>query len=101
MARMQELLDAVASPTRREIIRLVWDQERTAGDIASHFSVSWPAVSQSLRRLRETGLVNERREGTRRYYSADRSALQPLQSVLEQMWGSDLARLKEVVERER
>lgn len=98
---MQELLDAAASPTRREIIRLVWDQERAAGDIASHFAISWPAVSQNLRILREAGLVIERKEGTHRLYSANRPALRPLESVLEQMWGSDLDRLQEVVERER
>lgn len=82
-------------------MRLVWDEERSAGDIASHFSISWPAVSQNLGRLRSAGLLAERRDGTRRYYSADRTALRPLEGYLEQMWGTQLDKLQEAIETER
>ena len=97
---MQQALDAIASPTRQEIIRLVWSEELPAGEIAARFEISWPAVSQNLRVLREAGLVLERREGTHRFYRADRAALGPLEPVLRRMWRSNLARLKELAEAE-
>ncbi len=97
---MQAMLDAISSPRRREILRLVWDRERSAGEIAGRFDVSWPAISQNLRILRRAGLLVERREATRRLYRADRSAAGPLADVLEQMWRADLARLQDVVRSE-
>jgi DNA-binding transcriptional ArsR family regulator len=97
---MQAVLDAIANPRRREILRLVWERELSAGDIASRFDVSWPAVSQNLAVLRKAGLVTERREATRRYYRADPEALGSLRSVLQEMWTQDLGRLQRAV-RER
>lgn len=93
-------LRAIASPRRREILRLVWDQERSSGDIASHFSVSWPAISQNLRVLEDVGLVRSRRCRTTRLYRADRARLGPLKAVLLKMWESDLDRLAELAEAE-
>jgi DNA-binding transcriptional ArsR family regulator len=93
-------LAALASPTRREIVRLVWAQERSAGDIASAFQISWPAISQNLRVLRESGLVRERRLGTSRLYRADRKALRPLAAYLRQMWERDVDRLQLLAEAE-
>jgi DNA-binding transcriptional ArsR family regulator len=92
------MLEAVANPRRRQILRLVWDRELSAGEIASHFDVSWPAISQNLGVLRNAGLVIERKESTRRYYRADRAAAGPLALVLEEMWSRDLDRLRRVVE---
>jgi DNA-binding transcriptional ArsR family regulator len=97
---MQAVLDAISSPRRREILRLVWERELSAGDIASRFDVSWPAVSQNLAVLRKAGLVTERREANRRYYRADPEALGSLRSVLQEMWTQDLGRLQRAV-RER
>lgn len=91
------MLDAISSPRRREILRLVWERELPAGDIAARFDVSWPAVSQNLAVLRKAGLVTERRDANRRYYRADREALGSLASVLEEMWSRDLSRLRDVV----
>ncbi len=96
----ESALRAVASPRRREILRLVWDDEVSSGDIASHFDVSWPAVSQNLRVLESAGLVRARKRGTTRLYRADRARLGPLETVLTQMWGSDLDRLAELAETE-
>jgi DNA-binding transcriptional ArsR family regulator len=93
-------IKAIASPRRREILRLVWDQERTSGDIASHFDVSWPAISQNLRILEDVGFVRIRREGTTKYYRADRAGLGPLRSVLQKMWEGDLDHLARAAERE-
>lgn len=98
---MQQTLDAIASPRRREILRLVWDRELSAGQIASHFDVSWPAVSQNLNVLRDAGLVSERREGRRRLYRAEPRALGPLAAALRAMWKADLRSLKREVERGR
>jgi len=92
------MLQAVANPRRREILKLVWKQELSAGEIAAHFEVSWPAISQSLGVLRRSGLVTERREATRRLYRADREAAGSLALVLEEMWSGDLARLQQAVE---
>src|SRR3954469_21076578 len=90
---MEAGLKAISSARRREILRLVWDEERSSGDIASHFDISWPAVSQNLRVLEDAGLVRTRRCGTTRLYRADRAKLGPLKAVLRQMWDADLDRL--------
>ena len=95
---MQAVLDAISSPRRREILRLIWDDELPAGAIASRFDVSWPAVSQNLNVLRSAGLVTERREANRRLYRANRAALGPLRGALEEMWAQDLERLRRLVE---
>ena len=89
---------AVAEPRRREILRLCWDGERTAGDIAGHFEVTFGAVSQHLAVLREAGLVAVRREGTRRWYRADRRALGPLGAYLESTWADQLDALATLAE---
>src|SRR5437764_12832540 len=89
---------AIGAPRRREILRLVWDGERSSGEIASHFDITGPAVSQHLKVLREVGLVNERREGTRRLFSANRVALRELRDHLAWMWDDSLADLKHVAE---
>src|SRR5437879_3777382 len=98
---LEAAMEAIASPRRRQILRLVWGAERSAGEIASTVrDVSWPAVSQNLRVLKDSGLITERREGTHRYYKADRRALGPLEVVLRQMWTRDLDRLREPAEDE-
>ena len=89
------VLSAVASPRRREILRLVWTEERAAGDIhAAMPDVTFGAVSMHLRALADAGLVQMRAEGRRRVYRARRAALGPLGRMLEQMWGDALWRLK-------
>jgi DNA-binding transcriptional ArsR family regulator len=98
---VQALLKAISNPRRREILRLVWDRELSAGQIAARFDVSWPAVSQNLNVLRGAGLLSERRDGARRLYRADREALGPLEVVLRDMWEQDLDRLKDAIERGR
>src|SRR5260370_12086688 len=63
-----EPLQVIAAPRRLRILELVWDRELSAGEIAAQFEVSWSAVSQHLRVLKEAGFVIERREGTTRLY---------------------------------
>jgi DNA-binding transcriptional ArsR family regulator len=98
---IEAAMNAIANPRRRQILRLVWDAERSAGEIAATVDdVSWPAVSQNLRLLKDSGLITERRQGTHRFYRADRRALGPLEAVLRQMWTRDLGRLREFAEAE-
>jgi DNA-binding transcriptional ArsR family regulator len=94
-----DALQVIAEPRRREILRLVWDAEVPAGEVAGHFAVSFAAVSQHLGVLREAGLVTVRRDGTRRLYRANREALGRLGQVLEQLWTAQLAELADLAER--
>ena len=98
---MQATLDALTNPRRREILRLVWDVELSSRDIASHFDVTWQAVSHNLRVLKDAGLVDERRNGTRRFYRAARDRMGPLETWLTEMWRSDLEDLGRTIERDR
>ena len=93
-------LRAIGEPRRREILRLVWDAERSSGEIASHFDITGPAVSQHLKVLREAGLVNERRDGTRHLFSVNHLGLRELRDQLAWMWDDSLADLKRVAEAE-
>lgn len=93
---------AVANPYRREILRLVWSEELSSGDIARRFDVRWPSISRNLKVLREAGLVVERRVGTQRLYSANREALRPLEALLREMWKANLDKIAALAEeRER
>jgi DNA-binding transcriptional ArsR family regulator len=97
---MHDALAALSNPRRREIVRLVWERERSAGDIAAAFDVSWPAISQNLRILKDSGLITERRAGTSRLYKADKDALKPLESYLKRMWTRRVDRLRLLAEAE-
>ena len=89
MMAVEAAIRAIAERHRREIVRLVRDRELTAGQIASHFEVSRPAVSQHLRILKDSGLVTERRQGTRRCYKARVEGLAELRAFLEVFLGED------------
>jgi DNA-binding transcriptional ArsR family regulator len=92
---------AIAEPRRREILELVRDGELSAGEIASRFDVSRPAVSQHLAVLREAGLLSERREGTRRLYRARPEGMAGLREFLDNFWSDRLERLKLAAELEQ
>jgi DNA-binding transcriptional ArsR family regulator len=97
---MEAALKAIAAPHRLRILRLVRDEELSAGEIAAHFDVTRPAVSQHLTVLKEAGLVNERRNGTRRLYRARPEGLVELRTFLDELWGDRLEALKREAERE-
>jgi DNA-binding transcriptional ArsR family regulator len=97
----EALLEAVSSPRRREILKLVWDDEKTSGDITKLIQASWPSISRSLRELREAGVVHERREGQQRFYKADRQALRPLEKFLTQLWDTGLDTIAKDIDRKR
>src|SRR5438045_3374720 len=97
---MEAALRAISAPRRRQILTLVRDGELSAGEIASHFEVTRPAVSQHLNVLKEAGLVSERRNGTRRLYRARPEGLAQLKAFLEEFWDERLEALKREAERE-
>ncbi len=98
---MPDLLATLAEPTRREILRLVWEGERSAGDIAARFPVSFSAISQHLGALRAAGAVVRRREGRRQLYRADRAGLGPLGAYFDRLWGTKLDDLRRLAEAEQ
>jgi DNA-binding transcriptional ArsR family regulator len=97
---VEAALKAIAEPRRRQILTLVRDDELSAGEIAGHFDVTRPAVSQHLSVLKEAGLVDERRNGTKRLYRARPDGLEELRTFLEDFWGDRLDALKREAERE-
>ena len=97
---MEAVARAIAEPRRRAILRLVREDELPAGEIAAHFDVTRPAVSQHLTVLKDAGLLTERREGTRRLYRARPEGLEDLREFLDEFWGASLERLKWAAESE-
>lgn len=101
MARTDDVFAALASPARREVLRLLLDGPRTAGDLASHFDMRRPSVSEHLRVLREAGLVTERRAGRERRYQIEPRPLMEVRDWLdpyERFWKDRLKTLRDVLE---
>jgi DNA-binding transcriptional ArsR family regulator len=93
------LLPLLASPRRRELLRLTWHEERSAGDLHRAMpDVTWGAVSLHLGALVAAGLVAGRADGRRRFYRARPDALGPAAPWLEAMWQDALWRLKLLAE---
>ena len=98
---MEAVARAIAEPRRRAILRLVRDDELAAGEIAAHFDVTRPAVSQHLTVLKEAGLLTERRDGhATALYRARPEGLEGLREFLDEFWGIGLERLKRAAETE-
>ena len=90
---MQTVVQALSEPRRREILRLVRSRELAAGEIAAHFEVTRPTISQHLTLLKNAGLITERRDGTRRLYALRPAALAELDRWLDRyrrFWGARL-----------
>jgi DNA-binding transcriptional ArsR family regulator len=99
---VQDVLDAVSEPRRREILRLLRTAELPAGTIAARFAdVSRPAISQHLRVLREAGLVEERRDGTRRLYRCRPEGFREVRAFFEDFWDARLEVLRAEAEHEQ
>jgi DNA-binding transcriptional ArsR family regulator len=97
---MDVVLQALVEPRRREILMLIRAEELAAGEIAAHFDVTRPAISQHLQVLTAAGLVRVRKEGTRRLYQARPEGLTDLRAFLETFWDDRLLRLKQAAEAE-
>lgn len=96
-----DALRAIAEPRRRAILQLVAHQELAAGEIAARFDVTRTAVSQHLTVLKNSGLLVERRVGTRRLYRARPEGLAGLREILDDMWSASLDFARRLVEAER
>jgi DNA-binding transcriptional ArsR family regulator len=97
-------LAALADPTRRRIVELLVEGERSAGELASQFRTARPGVSRHLRVLREHGLVRARTDGRRRVYSLDPRPLEELDAWLEHyrsFWTNRLDALETEIKRRR
>ena len=92
-----EALAAIADPTRRRIVELLAEGERTAGQLVKEFDLSAPAISQHLNVLREAGLVMTRAEGQSRIQSLNPGGFDELDAWLEKtrsVWSSRLDALE-------
>jgi len=98
---MQEVFKALAEPQRVAILRLVHEQELPAGEIASHFKTTRQAISQHLRLLSNAGLLELRRDGTRRLYRVNTEAFGDLRTFVDIFWNQGLSSLKQRVEEEK
>jgi DNA-binding transcriptional ArsR family regulator len=91
----RHVFQAIASPRRQQILRMIWQQERSAGAIHRAIpDVTFGAVSLQLRALDRAGLVEARTEGRHRYYRAKTAAFGEAAAWLERMWADALWRLK-------
>jgi DNA-binding transcriptional ArsR family regulator len=99
------VVNAIADPIRRDILMLLRDRVLSAGEIASRFDISRPAVSRHLRVLRECGLVVDEVRGRARLYRLDTSPLAPLEEWLARLhddrWSGPLDALETEVYRTR
>jgi DNA-binding transcriptional ArsR family regulator len=97
-------LEALADPTRRRLVELLAEGERSAGELASHFPTSRPAISRHLRVLREHGLVRSRGDGRRRLYALEPAPLAELDEWLARyrsFWTNRLEALETEIRRQR
>lgn len=98
---VDRVAQALAEPRRRAILDLVRDCELSAGDIASGFEISRPAISQHLAVLKDAGLISERRAGARRLYTVRPEGFAGLREFLDRFWTERLERLKLAAELEQ
>jgi DNA-binding transcriptional ArsR family regulator len=95
-----DAIQALGDPTRRTVFERLREGPRSVGDLARGLPVSRPAVSQHLRVLKEAGLVRERREGTRNYYSVNGEGLADLREYFQGFWDEALTAFKAAAESE-
>ncbi len=101
MADVAVALDALGDPTRRAVLELLRDGERSVRDITDHTAVSQPAVSQHLRVLRDAGLVDVRPAGTRRLYRVRPDGFADLRAWVDGFWDDALVAFVVHVEEEQ
>ena len=95
---MDAALRAIANPTRRDMLSLVWDAELGSSELADRLGLTRPAASQHLRALKEAELVVVRADGNQRLYRARRDTLRELRLFMEAFWGGRLGKLKAAAE---
>jgi DNA-binding transcriptional ArsR family regulator len=90
--------EALGDPQRRAILSLLGDGPRAVGQLADELPISRPAVSFHLRLLKDAGLVDEERRGTRRIYRLREEGLEAVAHYLEQVWGDAATRFRVLAE---
>ena len=101
-ARVQpDPFEALGDPQRRAILTLLGDGPRAVGQLAEALPISRPAVSFHLRLLKDAGLVDEERDGTRRIYRLRDEGLDGVARYLEQVWGDAATRFRLLAENSR
>ncbi|UYX51487.1 metalloregulator ArsR/SmtB family transcription factor [Bacillus thuringiensis] len=102
-AAKYDVFQAIADPTRREVLRLLSDKELPISKITEHFPMSRTAVVKHLHILSEANLVSGRKNGREKIYRLQPEPLEELQqwlSYYERFWGNKLSMLKHIVENE-
>ena len=100
MTNANQLISALADPTRRAVLEKLKDGPRPVGEIARDLPVTRPAVSQHLKVLKDAGLVADRSVGTRRIYYIDPKGLGAMRAWLDQFWEAALDAFKLAAEAE-
>ncbi|MFD1776908.1 ArsR/SmtB family transcription factor [Paenibacillus rhizophilus] len=103
-AEKHDVFQAIADPTRRQVLRLLSEKERPISEIAAHFPVSRTAIAKHLHILSEAELVSGRKVGREKLYRLQPKPLQELQewlSYYERFWSNKLSILKHIVENEK
>lgn len=98
---LDDVFDALANPTRRDILDALLGGELTAGELAEGFDMARPSVSEHLRVLREAGLVDERSEGRQRFYRVTGEPMAELATWLtpyERFWRGRMTALAGVLD---
>jgi DNA-binding transcriptional ArsR family regulator len=95
---MEDVLEVIAHPGRRAMLRLVLERELTSGELASRTGMTQPAASQHLKVLRDAGLMKVRVDGSRRLYRVDFEGIKRLRAELDAFWDSSLQALSRAVE---
>jgi DNA-binding transcriptional ArsR family regulator len=98
-ANASELLDALAEPTRRQIVERLVTQPSSVSDIAREMPISRSAVSQHLQILKSVGLVSDQADGTRRIYRVDPDALAIIRAYFDSFWKRSLDAFRQAAER--
>ena len=100
-ARADRALDALGDPTRRAIFERLVGQPRSVRELADVLPISRPAVSQHLKVLKQSGLVVDRAQGTRRIYRVDPAGVAAMRDYLDKMWDAALSAFAMRVEEEQ
>ncbi|MFA5844373.1 MAG: autorepressor SdpR family transcription factor [Coriobacteriia bacterium] len=84
---MSEVFKALSDDTRRQILKMLREEDMTAGAIASRFTISKPSISHHLSTLKASGLVNAERRGQELVYSLDTTVFQEVLATLLELFG--------------
>ena len=100
-AAASDPFEALGDPTRRQLLRMLAEGDRSVSELAATLPISRPAVSRHLRLLREAGLVGEVARGTRRIYHLQDEGIEAVRTYLAQVWGEAAVRFRLTAENTR